>query len=136
MRALLGLQQRDAEPRLLAAISLQLVQELGLLPRALVEDRVGQGEEAAAGAEARLVGPRGEAPARLHLRRDALARAVLVDARHVHLADLLLERHAAEEVVDPGVDRQGRVDVIGAARGPGQQEQRRLRPGSAWLPVE
>ena len=86
--------------RVLGGDPLQAVEELGLLPGAFVQDLVGEGEEAAAGAEARDQRARGEL---LHPRgffRDGLAQARFVDAGHVDLPYLLLERHAPQQVLD------------------------------------
>ena len=52
----------------------------------------------------------------LGLLRDRLAQPRLVNARHVHLPDLLLERHPAQQVFDPPLDRLAGVAIEGRGR--------------------
>ena len=104
VRPLLALEERNAQPGA-GGDPLQPVEELGLLPRAFVQDRVREGEESAARAEALDQGARGELLHALGLFRDGLAQPSFVDAGHVDLPHLLLERHAPEQVLHAALDR-------------------------------
>ena len=72
---------------------------------ALREDVVGQREEAAARARCRRCQVPGEPAARLAVWRRVRAEIVHVHARHVHLPDLFLQGHAAEQIFDPPLHR-------------------------------
>ena len=121
VRAFFRLQERNAQARPLPGQPLEPVQKLGLLAGAFVENRVGQGEEAAPRPELLQQGPGRELLHRLGLLRDRIAQARLIDAGHVHLPDLLLERHAAQQVIDSLVDRLAGVAIEGSGGllGPG-----------------
>ncbi len=101
----LGLQERNPEPRPLDGDPLKLVEEGGLGVWALVEDRVGQREETAARTKSLYKRALGEAAAVFALGSHVLAELTQVDARHVHLPDLLFQRHAPEQILDSLVDR-------------------------------
>ena len=114
VRAFFRLQQRNAQARPVPGEPLEPVQKLGLLSRAFVENRVGQGEEAAPRPELLEQGSGRELLHRLGLLRDGFAQPRLVDAGHVHLPDLFLERHAAQQVIDSLLDRLAGVAIEGS----------------------
>ena len=110
---------------------LEPVQKLGLLPRALVQDRVGQGEESASRPEVLAARSRPRTSARPRSSPAiVLAQPRLIDAGHVHLPDLFLERHPAQQVVDPLLDRLAGVAVErrGAVPPPSRHCRRRGTP--------
>ncbi len=96
VRAFFRLEQRNPQARTVPDQPLEPVQKLGLLSCAFVENRVGQGEETAPRAEVLEQGPGREPLHGLGLHRNCLAQRRLINAGHIHLPDLLLERHATQ----------------------------------------
>ena len=109
VRPLLGLQERDAQPRLLQCDVLQAVHELGLLAGAFVKDRIGERKEAAAGPKTLQLRAGRELLHAFHLFRDRTAQPPHVNAGHVHLPHLFFQRHAAQQVGHAPLDRLRRI---------------------------
>src|SRR5271157_1010116 len=114
VRAFFRLQERNPQARPFLDQPLEPVQKLGLLAGAFVEDGVGQGEEAAPQPELLEQGAGRELLHRLGLLSDGIAQRRLIDAGHVHLSDLLLERHAAQQVIDSLLDQLAGVAIEGS----------------------
>jgi len=124
MRALFILQKRYFQARLGECDLLQLIEVLRLLAGVFVQNLIGQREETAAWPDFAGVGAGCESFASLRLRWDVLPQLIHVDARQIELADFLLERHAAHQVIDAFFDGPFRIQVdrhIGA----GLREKRR-----------
>jgi hypothetical protein len=103
MRAFLCLEERNAKARFLDRDLLQFVEEEGLLPGAILQDLIRQGEEPAARTHGFLQVPRGETTASLLLSGDGSPKAVYVNAGHVHLPQFLFQRHAGKQFFDAPV---------------------------------
>jgi len=115
VRAFFRLQERNPQARPFLDQPLEPVQKLGLLAGAFVEDGVGQGEEATPRPELLEQGADRELLHRLGLLSDGIAQRRLIDAGYVHLSDLLLERHAAQQVIDSLGDRLAGVAIEGSS---------------------
>ncbi len=118
MRALLILHNRYLQARLGKRDPLQFVEVFRLLACAFAENLIGEGEESAGGANLRGVRPRRKLSAPLLLRGNISSQCLDINARQIELPDLLLQRHAAHQVVNPLRDRASRISV-----------DRRLAPG-------
>ncbi len=100
----LVLQQGDLQTGLGKSNFLQIVEVVRLLQGAFMQDGVGQGEEATARSDLVGIGSRGKAFAGFQFGGDILPQLVHVDTGQVQLADLLLERHPGEKIVDAPFD--------------------------------
>jgi len=113
--------------------SLKLVEELRLLARAFVQDGIGQSEKPAARSEAVDVRAGGEFLDRFGLLRDGVAQTRLVHTGHVHLPDLLLERHSAQQIFHALLDGERGVPITGGRFGP-RSEGDSQQPGQGKSP--
>src|SRR3974377_319509 len=105
MRSFFGLQKRYAEACLLQRNFLQPVEKVRLLPRPFMENRIGQREKTAAGSKAVQIRSLSELLDGSSLFGNGLAKPLLVDAGHIDLSHLFLQRHATQQVLNPLFDR-------------------------------
>src|SRR5215472_18061879 len=105
MRAFFVLQNRNLEAGLCQRDLLQLIEVGDLLFHSLVQDRVCESKEAAAGADLIGVGSSGKFLARIHLFWNGSSELVHIDTGQIELSNLFLQRHATDQIIDALVNR-------------------------------